>query len=267
VTNFDCHDVGVNENEELGRLIKEARIAQGLSVVAAAKKAKIARDTWKKIEAGASVHDTKRKAAREAVGLTLGWTTWDPEAFTDRRIDLEDPVDAALHRLMEAANALVQAENQHDAEMRRWCSAELISNRLDELVKERLAAGDPPPSAEELEKMRASIPKPTPAEVAELMAWCALHDPREWTRYEMALVEHVFDDYPKDPRSGSTYADLGVYRERVARLNPRRARDVGPDREGGDEDERPAPTKLPDSGPAAPARTYPTVVEEAARDE
>lgn len=55
--------------EDLGAKIKAARIAQRYDVRGAASAAQIARDTWKKIENGESVHDTKRAAATQLLGL------------------------------------------------------------------------------------------------------------------------------------------------------------------------------------------------------
>lgn len=55
--------------KELGARIEAARLAQRMSVKAAAKAAGIARDTWVKVEAGGSVHDTKRQAALDLLGL------------------------------------------------------------------------------------------------------------------------------------------------------------------------------------------------------
>lgn len=60
--------------QALGGKIRAARIDQRYDVKAAASAAGIARDTWKKIENGESVHDTKRAAALQLLGLD-----WDGE--------------------------------------------------------------------------------------------------------------------------------------------------------------------------------------------
>lgn len=131
-----------------------------------------------------------------------GWESVPPNAFEERSLNPNDPVDAALQAFQRAAASLVQAENDLDSEMRKWASRYLFEEH-----------GRPA----------------TAAEVAEITAWSALHDPREWTRYEMALIEYVFDDYPHDVRSGSTYADLSAFRERVRRVRPRRSHEEAPD--------------------------------------
>lgn len=62
--------------KDLGERIRDERIAQGLSMIAAAKGAGLARDTWRKIEEGGSVHDTKRHAAMKFLGITESNTEW-----------------------------------------------------------------------------------------------------------------------------------------------------------------------------------------------
>lgn len=59
----------MTSKKELGERIRDARIAARYSVVAAAERAGIARDTWNKIEAGESVLDTKRQAALDLLDL------------------------------------------------------------------------------------------------------------------------------------------------------------------------------------------------------
>lgn len=68
--------VGMDSMRELGERIKTERIAQGYSVKTAAEKSGIARDTWRKIEAGGSVHDTKRHAAMELLGISDANAEW-----------------------------------------------------------------------------------------------------------------------------------------------------------------------------------------------
>lgn len=53
----------------IGERIKLARTRQRFTVQSAAKAAHLARGTWAKIEAGESVHDTKRQAALDLLGL------------------------------------------------------------------------------------------------------------------------------------------------------------------------------------------------------
>lgn len=55
--------------KDLGEKIKAERIRQRFSLKGAAKAASMARDTWKKVELGQSVHDTSRSAALELLGL------------------------------------------------------------------------------------------------------------------------------------------------------------------------------------------------------
>ena len=69
--------------KELGALIRVERERQRYSLKAAADAADISRDTWRKIEAGESVHDTKRRAALDLLGLdddgrTVGTSADDP---------------------------------------------------------------------------------------------------------------------------------------------------------------------------------------------
>ena len=62
--------------KELGERIKAERVAQGLSMKTAAAGAGLARDTWRKIEEGGSVHDTKRHAAMKYLGITESNADW-----------------------------------------------------------------------------------------------------------------------------------------------------------------------------------------------
>lgn len=62
--------------KQLGERIRAERVAQGYSVQSAAKKSGIARDTWRKIEAGGSVHDTKRHVAMEFLGISEVNVEW-----------------------------------------------------------------------------------------------------------------------------------------------------------------------------------------------
>lgn len=62
--------------KELGERIKTERVAQGYSVKSAAEASGIARDTWRKIEAGGSVHDTKRHVAMRFLGIGDANSEW-----------------------------------------------------------------------------------------------------------------------------------------------------------------------------------------------
>lgn len=62
--------------KELGERIKAERVAQGLSMKTAAEGAGLARDTWRKIEDGGSVHDTKRHAAMKYLGISERNAEW-----------------------------------------------------------------------------------------------------------------------------------------------------------------------------------------------
>lgn len=61
--------VGMETTKALGARIRAARIAAGHSVQSAARDSGIARDTWRKIEQGASVQDTKRHIAMQFLGM------------------------------------------------------------------------------------------------------------------------------------------------------------------------------------------------------
>lgn len=55
--------------QSLGRRIRDRRAAEGYSIKSAAKESGIARDTWRKIERGGSVQDTKRHIAMQFLGM------------------------------------------------------------------------------------------------------------------------------------------------------------------------------------------------------
>jgi len=90
---------------DLGRRVAARRVALRWSVQAAARQAGIARDTWRKVEAGESVQDTKRATVLDVLGLdehghvrpgatgTTGTTGTDPG---------DQPVPALAPRLDEA---------------------------------------------------------------------------------------------------------------------------------------------------------------------
>lgn len=58
----------------------------------------------------------------------------------------------------------------------------------------------------------------TAREIAETRCYMAMHEPREWTRYEMALVEVFEPDYPQDVTVGSGYADMAPFRHKASRI-------------------------------------------------
>ena len=62
--------------KELGDRIRTERIAQGYTVKSAAEGSGLARDTWRKIEAGESVQDLKRHTAMAFLGLSEVNTEW-----------------------------------------------------------------------------------------------------------------------------------------------------------------------------------------------
>lgn len=82
---------------QLGERIRAERVAQGYSVKSAAEKSGIARDTWRKIEAGGSVHDTKRHIAMEFLGLSEVNTEWGTVGrLEDHAADLAGTIDLNL---------------------------------------------------------------------------------------------------------------------------------------------------------------------------
>jgi transcriptional regulator with XRE-family HTH domain len=85
----------VQFREDLGRRIRAARLAQAMTVKAAAAQARISRDTWNKVELGESVQDAKLQAALDAVGLSE--VPADQETLTEA--SLEEVVAALLDRV------------------------------------------------------------------------------------------------------------------------------------------------------------------------
>lgn len=87
----------MNAFERLGERIRTERIAQGYSVKRAAAESGIARDTWRKIEAGGSVHDTKRHIAMSFLGISEANTEWGSVGkLEDHAADLSGMVDLNL---------------------------------------------------------------------------------------------------------------------------------------------------------------------------
>lgn len=103
----------MEEIKALGERVKAARLAAGLSVVQAAKRSGLARDTWKKIEAGESVQDAKRQVALDTLGLTADL---EPAPSDDdvaaRLANLDRQVDALWRRVEQ----LEQLERDEDGE-------------------------------------------------------------------------------------------------------------------------------------------------------
>lgn len=129
-------------------------------------------------------------------------------------------LEEAERDLGAAGAAVVEAETRHDALMRRLATVDLMQDSMApevEITERQL--GRRLTRAERME-IAGRQPRPSPARVGEWIAWSASHDARIWTRFEMALVEYVFTDWPGDPRRGSPYADLEPFRERVKRLKP-----------------------------------------------
>lgn len=110
--------------------------------------------------------------------------------------ETDDPLEKVNRVQVEFERAIthfVQAEAEMNSAMREFARSELIADGT----------------------------LPTAVEIATYVAWSAAHDARDWTRYEMALIEYVFES-GNDPRNGSLFADINEQRERVRRLGPRR---------------------------------------------
>lgn len=135
----------------------------------------------------------------------------------------EDRFEAARIGFHQAIHEFAKAEALLDGVMRRLAVQELMREPFAAAVRQEEATQGRALGFSERAALLDELERPSADEIAEWTAWNAAHDPtREWTRYEMALVEYVFPDYPRDPRAGSAYADLEPQRERVRRLGPRR---------------------------------------------
>lgn len=130
------------------------------------------------------------QAVANALGLTDDETSAEPEEPA-----LERRVSEGERQFLEAIAEFGRAERVLDALM-----SELARFYAEEQRAEKQGA------------------RATAREVAEMQAYMALNDSREWTRYEMALIEEFFPDYPQDVRDGSSFADLTAFKQRVARL-------------------------------------------------
>lgn len=122
-------------NEEVGERITAARLRHRYSVQAAAAASGISRDTWRKIEAGRSVHDTKRQAALDLLGLnvdglTVGAPTQDASpgyvSAPGERVegDSEDKVLGAIEQMRRDVLAMGERLEANDR---------ALSERLDRL--------------------------------------------------------------------------------------------------------------------------------------
>lgn len=131
-------------------------------------------------------------AIAEALGIVANVAPGVDEVCSE----FEARASLAEAQFAEATAGLVAAEKELDAAVGRL--AELYAT-------EQLVAG-------------GDHRRPTPREIAEMHYYIAMHDTREWTRYEMALVEFFAPDYPQDVTLGSTYADLSSFRHRVGRI-------------------------------------------------
>lgn len=107
--------------KELGALIRVERERQRYSVKSAAQAAEISRDTWRKVEAGASVHDTKRRAALDLLGLDDDALPADRDRSTSGpvsdiayvlRSDLPDEVKARLLERLTGVEPVTQSEER-----------------------------------------------------------------------------------------------------------------------------------------------------------
>lgn len=129
---------------ELGERIKAERIAQGYSIKTAAEASGIARDTWRKIEAGGSVQDTKRHKAMDFLGLSDRNTDWgtvgrleDHAADMGGHIDLNVMFSQAVR--FTATVAVLVPEVRDEAERVSVALSQLFAHGL-ELWDRRLPA-------------------------------------------------------------------------------------------------------------------------------
>lgn len=199
--------------KHLGTVVRARRKQLGLTQPEIAERGGPSAALVRQVENGhydANMQPSMRRGYERALGWTVGsfdrvlaWaepSTLEDEAPAAGEIQ---PVDSAFHAQVQferAISQLIQAETELNASMREIARTELEA----ELGR--------PPSA---------------AEIGEWVAWSAAHDARDRTRLEMALIEWVFED-DHDPRSGSTYADIDSFRERVQRLAPRRESEIEP---------------------------------------
>lgn len=122
--------------KELGERIKTERIAQGYSVKTAAGKAGIARDTWRKIEAGGSAQDTKRHKAMQLLGISDQNAEWgtvgrleDHAADPAEMIDLNLMFSQAVR--FAATVGMVVPEVRDEAERVTIALSELFAHGLE----------------------------------------------------------------------------------------------------------------------------------------
>ncbi len=133
----------MEQHKELGDAIRAARLAAGLSVVQAAKRAGVARDTWKRIETGESVQDTKRQRAIDLLGLDSGTSTPVSAADIDARLA---NMDRQIHMLWEHVERLEERDKPTETKRPNLTVAKQPSPPVEDL-----AADDPgTPSVGEL---------------------------------------------------------------------------------------------------------------------
>lgn len=136
------------------------------------------------------------------------------ESRFDRLAREADEAQAEFER---AVGELAAAEARVDATSRNVFSYLAYQNKFAEEVTRR--ERDLGRKLTQVERLAIdSMDRPTPRDIAELIATHAEIDPHEWTRYEMALIEIFDGDYPRPVEEGSRYADLAPARARAARL-------------------------------------------------
>lgn len=180
--------------------------------------------------------------ALRAAGYAVATNDADGAIKTPAAAQGARTMDALMDRLTEAqvafesaAAKLVLAEGEFDSLARYWASVMWMRDQAQPYIDDQEADLGRPLTDAERAEITSNLPRPSPYEVAEYVAAMAIHDVREWTRLEMALIEKVYD-YPQDGRVGSSFADLEPARERVRRLGFRTADDP--------EEGSPLPTKL-----------------------
>lgn len=143
---------------------------------------------------------------------------------------IEREVDDAEIAFEKAITALVNAEATLDGLMQRLAFRYELRNSMGIAISEWTEREGRPPSMDERKEILRTVSRPTPQGVAEMRAAIAEHDPREWTRFEMALFEYINPDLLRgDVTSNSRYADLEPFRVRVRRMAPAKTTAVATD--------------------------------------
>lgn len=164
--------------------------------------------------------------------------------------------DEAQAEFENAVAELVSSEAKLDAANRQvFGYLALDQNFRLEVARREEALGRP---LTEIERLAIdSVERPSSRDVAELIATHAEMDPHEWTRYEMALMEHFYGPQ-ESVTSGSRFADLGPARAMVARLEiQKEGGDDGTQTstqktDGPDDDDLGGVTSLRPRGPSGP---------------